>query len=219
MSDLEATIFDWDNTLVSTAELIKFVQLETFNLMNKQPTDADLVILNANKSMRESFPLIFKDNHLEAARLYQSLYLKYRFDNYQLIQGALLVIQLLAEANIPMFIISNKIGKTLREEIEYLNLTKYFTKIVGALDNFEDKPASSIVSHTLSDTGIICSPKVLFIGDSLLDIECAINANCKPLLYGDSYLNHHLMNNIERVIDHYELLTYISNSLQKIKIK
>jgi phosphoglycolate phosphatase len=55
-------------------------------------------------------------------------------------------------------------------------------RLVGAADTHEDKPAIAPVELALAGSGIARGPDVWFVGDADIDIDCAINAGCLPVL-------------------------------------
>ena len=57
--------------------------------------------------------------------------------------------------------------------------------MVGALDADRDKPAADPVDLALATSGIARGPSVWFAGDADIDMECAYNAGCTPVLVRD----------------------------------
>ncbi|AHX11810.1 HAD hydrolase, IA, variant 1 family protein [Neorickettsia helminthoeca str. Oregon] len=82
-------------------------------------------------------------------------------------------------------IVSNKSGELLRKEIEALGLTNNFDVAVGSGDTDQDKPSAKPLLYALSGSGISPSENdVTFIGDSIIDMECAKNASVRGVIYG-----------------------------------
>ena len=59
---------------------------------------------------------------------------------------------------------------------------KYFDNVLGATDLDVDKPSKEIIDALLKQTEIPPSKSVWFIGDAIVDLECAYMANCTPIL-------------------------------------
>ncbi|MFQ5764310.1 MAG: HAD family hydrolase [Rhodospirillales bacterium] len=78
--------------------------------------------------------------------------------------------------------VSNKKGVFLRREAEQLGWDRFFGAIVGAFDAERDKPAPEPVELALAGSGIARGPSVWIAGDADIDLECAVNAGCTPIL-------------------------------------
>ena len=79
-------------------------------------------------------------------------------------------------------IVSNKHGKYLRREVTHLGWDSYFGATVGAHDAPRDKPATDAVDLALAGSPVPSGQSVWFVGDTEIDMECAINAGCIPVL-------------------------------------
>jgi phosphoglycolate phosphatase len=81
-------------------------------------------------------------------------------------------------------IVSNKTGAVLRAEAEHIGWSSLFGSIVGAGDAHTDKPHPAPVELALRPSGIAPGADVWFVGDTAVDMECAIAAGCVPVLLG-----------------------------------
>lgn len=183
----KAVIFDWDNTLVDTWPLIHAAIDHTMVAMGKEPWGLEKVRDTVHKSMRESFPEIFGDRWQEAGEIYKKTYRSIHLEQIQLLPNALKLLNKLEEHGVLQFIVSNKIGLTLRKEAKKIGVDKKFFALIGATDADADKPSSKPVELALMGSGI--DPKkdeVWFVGDTIADIDCAYNSNCRPVIYGHS---------------------------------
>jgi phosphoglycolate phosphatase len=182
----KAIIFDWDNTLADTWPLIHSAINTTMKHMGKESWGLDKVKNDIHQSMRESFPLLFGDKWQEAGEIYKSSYKSQHLEKVQLLPGAIELINFAIKEGILLFIISNKIGNTLRAEVEHLNITNKFFVVIGSGDAKIDKPHKAPVDLALKGSNI--NPEtdlVWFVGDTISDIDCAINSSCVPILYGE----------------------------------
>lgn len=183
----KAILFDWDNTLADTWHLLKQSCDHMLSQMKVDPTPEIIAKLHTHKSMREVLPEIFGNSWQEAAHIYQTTYKKLRANNLSLLPLAKEVLLFLQETpDIHVGIVSNKVGNSLREEVSLLALESFFTKLIGSLDTIEDKPSIMPVLAAMEGTNIEIGQEVWFIGDSIIDIQCAYNANCTPILYGNN---------------------------------
>jgi phosphoglycolate phosphatase len=92
------------------------------------------------------------------------------------------MLEALVDAEIYLGVISNKKGDFLRLEAEHLGWDGYFGAIIGALDAENDKPAPEPVDLALGKSGIEKGPSVWIAGDADIDMECAHNTGCTPVL-------------------------------------
>lgn len=183
----KAVIFDWDNTLVDTWPLIQNAIDTTMLHMGHKPWGLEKVRDNIHKSMRESFPTIFGNDWQKAGEVYKNSYRSTHLDQIQLLPNALQLINRLEEKGILQFVVSNKIGVTLRKEAARLGVDKKFFALIGASDASYDKPSREPVELALLGTEL--DPKkdeIWFVGDTIADVECAYNSGCRPVIFGHS---------------------------------
>ena len=88
----------------------------------------------------------------------------------------------LAGSGLHLGVVSNKRGRFLRLEAERLGWTGHFGRLVGAADAARDKPAVEPVDLALAESGIPRGADVWFVGDTDIDMNCAVNAGCLPVL-------------------------------------
>jgi phosphoglycolate phosphatase len=92
------------------------------------------------------------------------------------------MLECLAEIGCYLAVVSNKRGDLLRREAEALGWQKHFRRLVGATDAALDKPAVEAVHLALDGSGLAAGPEVWFVGDTDVDMVCAHNAGCVPVL-------------------------------------
>lgn len=180
----KAVIFDWDNTLVDTWPLIHEAIDTTMEAMGREKWGLEKVRSTVHKAMRESFPEIFGDEWQKAGEIYKSTYRSINLEKIRLLPNAMELINKLEEKGIMQFIVSNKIGVTLRKEAAVLGVEKKFFSIVGSMDTSFDKPCREPVDLALLGSDL--DPKkdeIWFIGDTIADVECAWNSGCRPIVY------------------------------------
>ena len=104
------------------------------------------------------------------------------------------VVDCLAELkaqSIPMGVCTNKPQKDARELCDTLGLSQYFGDITGACRDVARKPDPASLLATIAALGARIDA-TLYIGDSAVDYETAINAKVDFRLYTGGYLNHPL---------------------------
>ncbi len=186
----QAVIFDWDNTLVDTWPIIHAAMEETFREMGQEPWTLEQTRMRVGKSMRDSFPDLFGERWQEAGDVYQRHYRANHLSRLQALPEAARVLDRIRERGLHCMVVSNKKGNTLRQEIAHMGWGGYFAGVVGADDAARDKPFADPVHLALDKSGITPNPAVWFIGDSEVDLECALNTGCTAILYGESAKEH-----------------------------
>ncbi len=182
----KAVIFDWDNTLVDTWPLIQDAIDKTMVAMGLEPWGLEKVRDNVHKSMRESFPEIFGKDWQKAGEIYKNAYRSTHLEKIQLLPNSLELINQLKKSRILQFVVSNKIGVTLRKEVIKIGVEKEFFSLVGAGDASFDKPSKDPIDLALMGSGL--NPQkdeIWLVGDTIADVECAYNSGCRAIVFGD----------------------------------
>ena len=213
---LKAVIFDWDNTLIHTWAYIHKAVNITFAKYGHKEQGLDYLKMHGNGSLKDAFPKIFGDKWMEAREVYYNTYRELA-QNGGIIpyDNAEKILQKLQSNSIPVLIISNKYGPELRKEVKQLKWEKYFANVVGSTDALEDKPSSMPVLLALSVTELEPTKDIWFVGDTDVDMNCAINSGCTPIFFGeDGYLPSYLKEQkLQKAKDHYALEQLINNVL------
>lgn len=178
-------IFDWDNTLVDTWPVIHAALNSMMRQMNHPEWTLEQTRSQIKKSMRDAFPSMFGDRWEEAAGLYQKAYQAIHLQDLQPLDGAEAVLKSLKARGAYVACVSNKRGDNLRKEVNHLGWTQYFDSIVGSGDAAIDKPDPAPVALALQNSGHEAGASIWFVGDTTIDLECARNTGCTPILYGD----------------------------------
>jgi phosphoglycolate phosphatase len=183
-----ALIFDWDNTLVDSwgaiAQSINHVRGE----FGQPQWSLAEIKANCTRAARDSFPEWFgAENWKKAYDIYYDHFDRVRkMASITALAGAEELLRWLKAKEIPAFVVSNKHGKYLRLEAAQLGWSNLFAAIVGAQDAARDKPSREPVDLALSKGGIKAHAGVWFAGDSEVDMLCARNAGCTPVLIGNA---------------------------------
>ena len=178
----KAIIFDWDSTLIDNWQSIANALNATLIEMGKAPWSVAQVRQNSKNSAREAFPRLFGDQWKDALDFFYKVFKEVHLIGIQPLPGAENLLQFLREEGIYSGIVSNKDGTFLRKEIKKLDWNKYFDNVLGASDLDVDKPSKEIIDALLTQTEILPSKSVWFIGDAIVDLKCAYMANCTPIL-------------------------------------
>ena len=200
-----ALLFDWDNTLVDTWPTIHHALNVTLAAMGAPAWSFEETKLRVRASARDSFPALFGARAQEAMEIYYGTFEASHLEQLRERDGAgALLRDLSAGGRYWLGVVSNKTGKILRREAEHLGWDAYFCRIVGATDAPRDKPAVEPVELALDGSGVPRGDAVWFVGDTDIDMLCAANADCVPVLlrpeppqdgeFGDNCPQFHVKN-------------------------
>jgi phosphoglycolate phosphatase len=208
-------IFDWDNTLVDTKAHLSDARLLTLNTFK-----AANYIQNTLESSASSkdFFLQFKEDDQQAAKeFFYNAYHNSTKDGITTISGSLKIIELLYELKISLVILSNKTEEILLDEINNLKWQHYFNIIIGSNGVHPDKPSIEVINLALENYLHIDRKDIWLIGDANVDIECANNYGCIPILYGDLSEfdpNKFITQQIIYCADFVDLINYLNGLLK-----
>jgi len=176
-----AILFDWDNTLVDSWAVIHEALVVTFEAMGHVPWSLEETQQRVRHSLRDAFPPLFGERWEEARKLYLDAFTAVHLQRLTALAGAAAMLEAVAEDGYYLAVVSNKTGRLLRREAEHLGWSRHFRAMVGAGDARADKPDPAVVEAALSGSGIDPAAAWL-VGDTALDLECAVAAGCVPVL-------------------------------------
>ncbi|MGH6930806.1 MAG: HAD family hydrolase [Dongiaceae bacterium] len=178
----KAILFDWDSTLADNWQAIHAAMNATLSAMGHATWTIEQSRQRIKSSLRDGFPTIFGENWRQAMTIYRDAYTASHLEHLREMPGAGAMLAALHGSGLYLGVVSNKIGKYLRLEAGHLGWTGYFGRLVGAHDAQEDKPAVAPVELALEGSGMARGVEIWFVGDTDLDMRCAINAGCTPVL-------------------------------------
>lgn len=177
-------LFDWDNTLVDTWEAIHHALRTTFEAMGREPWTFEETKARVRRSAREAFPALFGERAGEAARIFYDTFEAAHLQRLRPAPGAEAMLADLRAAGFGLGVVSNKQGAYLRREARHLGWSGYFHRLVGASDAAADKPSPAAVELALAGgpgEGL-ARERIWLVGDTDIDLTCAVNAGCRPVL-------------------------------------
>jgi phosphoglycolate phosphatase len=180
-----AIIFDWDNTLVDSWGTIHDALNFLMAAMEKPLWTLAETRERVRLSLRDAFPAIFGERWEEARQIYMDRFRAIHLERLTPLPGREAMLRALAADGHYLAVVSNKTGAVLRAEAEHIGWSPLFGSIVGAGDAHTDKPHRAPVELALKPGGISPGPEVWFVGDTAVDMECAIAAGCVPVLLGE----------------------------------
>ncbi|MDH5750609.1 MAG: HAD family hydrolase [Rhodospirillales bacterium] len=178
----QAIIFDWDNTLIDSWQVIHQTLNATFDDFGLPSWTMEETKNKVRHSLRDSFPALFGDRWEEAGATYYKYFSEIHLKELHPLPGAGEMLEALNRAGIFMGVVSNKKGDFLRKEASYLGWDHLFGRLIGATDAKRDKPSPDPVFLALDGSGHSPGSGVWFAGDAGIDLECAVNSGCVPVL-------------------------------------
>ena len=180
-----AIIFDWDNTLVDSWGTIHDALNFLMEAMERPAWTIEETRERVRLSLRESFPRLFGERWQEAQKIYLDRFRAIHLERLTPLPGSEAMLRDLAADGHYLAVVSNKTGAVLRAEAAHLGWSALFGSIVGAGDCAADKPHCAPVELALQPSGIKPGSDVWFVGDTAVDMECALASGCVPVLLGD----------------------------------
>ena len=178
-----AVLFDWDGTLVDAWGAIHRAMSETLT-EHGLPTWPAEETRRRIRSLKEYFPQAFGDRWDTARVAFRDRYRAVHLQELRVLPGALDLIRAAAALGVPVAVVSNKTGEALRLESTHLGWDGHFHRLVGSGDAPRDKPDPAPVGVALEGTGIAPGERVWLVGDSPIDVACAVGAGCLPVVVG-----------------------------------
>jgi phosphoglycolate phosphatase len=178
-------LFDWDGTLVNTNGIYRGILHEVLEDMGINEWNRAAEDEYRFYSRRHAFPIIFGDKWEVINEKYIKKIDELGTSLIRPFDKVVEVLEYFTQQEVIMSVVSNKEANHLRDEIKHLGWDKYFHKIIGAADAEKDKPFPDPVYMAMTDLDIKDYKNVWFVGDSVVDIKCAINSGCIPVFLSD----------------------------------
>lgn len=177
-----AILFDWDNTLVDNWAAIHEALNAAFAAFDRPLWTLSQTRMRVRASLRDSFPTMFGDRWRDAERIFLERFAEMHLAGLHELPGATRMLAAAVAKGLYLGVVSNKHGHFLRSEADRLGWTAMFGRLVGAGDAARDKPAVEPIDLALQGSGIGRGADVWFVGDADIDMICAVNAGCIPIL-------------------------------------
>ncbi len=177
-----AIIFDWDNTLVDSWSTIHDANNAALVAMGQEPWTRAESETRVRKSLAEAYLELFGDRWQQARDVYYNHFRTNHLNELAALEGRAGMLGSINDAGIYMSVVSNKDGELLRAEVAHLGWTSFFGAVVGANDAVRAKPAPEPIHLSLEPGNIAAGREVWFVGDTNIDMECAIAGGVVPVL-------------------------------------
>ena len=168
-----AVIFDWNNTLVDTYEILLDPFNQTCQHFGRPNVTSKTLMDNRGQTFFSSFPHFF-DRDAEDAQLYfEEIMASLDHQHPMPFPGAYDLLMLLKEKKIYTALCSNKKQDLLKTNVHHLQWMPFFQKIIGADGSYMRKPSPEPLLAALQGSGHPPGHHIWFVGDSEVDALCA----------------------------------------------
>ncbi len=180
-------VFDLDGTLVDSGQTIYDATIQTFEMLGIK---AKLSKEQLDKHLGAHFQDIFNiyDIHVEDFEYFIEVFKEVYFDfisSTKMYPNVESTIAALHERGIKVALLTTKGQDQAERNLEYFDLAKYFTFIMGRRPGIKVKPDAEPLLFICSELNIPIE-NTLMVGDTEFDIICArsAGAKCAAVEYG-----------------------------------
>ncbi len=181
----KAILFDWDNTLVDTWHVTYSALSTALQELGRDPLTPHEYSNQPHLSMRDSGKRLFGDDVEKGEKIFYEAIKKLHLEELVVFEGAEPLLKNLRSRGLYVGVVSNKDGTFLRKEVAHLGWTDHFHQVIGSRDAEADKPSHLPVLAALKASTINPGHDVWFVGDSIVDVQCARSSGCIPLVVGE----------------------------------
>ncbi len=178
----KAILFDWDNTLVDTWQLIHNAMNHVLARMGCEAWTFDEVKTRCIRSSRETFQTLFEDRASEAHQVFYDYVDEHHLKELEISPHVLGVLNFFKEKHVPLVLVSNKDKVVLQKEVQHLKIDHYFHEIIGSGVVEHDKPAPDMIFYALEKLNLPASENIWYVGDATTDYHAAKAAKITPLM-------------------------------------
>lgn len=162
-------VWDWDNTLMDTSEIIYQAQRDLFLVYQKTDLPREDAFHLMDKSSRDWMPEVFGERWKDAYRFYLERYAAHA-SQIKPKHFALEILEKAKKAGFFSVVLSKKQRQIILREAQFFKLEPYLDKIVGSGDAKEDKPSPVAIQTALDGVN---AEQVIVIGDAKVDMQMA----------------------------------------------
>ncbi|QED23299.1 HAD family hydrolase [Candidatus Deianiraea vastatrix] len=183
-------IYDWDNTLADTADVITRVINRLRADCSKSPLSTSEILSSTGDPDCDWVIELFGKYSNENADKYIEYYNEENFGfEAQLLLGAKDLVEKAAKLNIKQGVVTNKESVIAHGECAELGMRDNFLDFVGRCDVENKKPSPDGVIKIVDQykkmfNDFIEKDDIWFVGDTMIDMACAGNYGCPGLFVG-----------------------------------
>lgn len=220
---VQAILFDLDGTLVDTIEDIADALNTALACEGLPPLDAEMTKRVVGRGLRNSiigaaslWGKEFSSDHID--RMYARMMEYYRKNpcvKSRAYEGILPLLEDLNRQGIPLAVFSNKDDGLTKDIVRTLFPQIRFAWIRGMRSDFPRKPDIAGLTYFAKKEGLSVE-NLLYVGDSEVDYQTAVNAGCKHILVSWGFRRREDLVQLDasKLVDSVEELQEAINDLQ-----
>ena len=206
----KGVIFDLDGTLIDTIKDLASASNYTLKYFKKEELEIDVIKGYVGNGIKKLIDRLFDNNTpKEAFDIFISYYLNHVDVYTKPYDGMVQTLKLLKEKGIKIAVLTNKIEKATKELLD-----KFFNGLIDIFigDNLKrNKKPSPDGVYEILDYFKLKNNEVMYVGDSLVDMETSINAHLDFMFVKWGFLNkkdYKLIKSKYQIAKPIELLNY-----------
>lgn len=183
MKPFEAYLFDFDGTLFDSRESLLPVWKYGFEKMGVNGVDEKMCeeFMHQNLSYAAEKTGI-KDFSAFLRAITEALDFPENIANMKMFPDTVAVISTLFNKGLPLGIVSSNTSSHIQKALSNKGVGKYFSALSCSDEYTKGKPDAEPCLLCLKKMGLSPSKQICYVGDSLQDYECAVNAGLKGIL-------------------------------------
>ena len=122
----------------------------------------------------------------EAFAIFKEVYSRQMFRDSRLYAGVIPTLETLRDAHLALFCVTNKDGALARALMHEAGLEPHLAFTIGPHTREERKPSPAMLLHAAAQLGLV-PQQVLYVGDSVIDMEAAHAAGCRTVAVSYGY--------------------------------
>ncbi len=175
-------VFDWEGTIGDTLGQILNAIIQEANQLHLGEVDIEVarqvIVLGPVVALKKLFPHLTAQQQSELLQAAQQAMLT-RSDSICITSGAREVLSQIKQAGIQLAIATNKGHQSLVRDLDASGLSSFFD-VFRSASQTKPKPSPQMLEEIMEDCGV--SPEqTLMVGDSVNDIEMALQANVRAI--------------------------------------
>jgi 2-hydroxy-3-keto-5-methylthiopentenyl-1-phosphate phosphatase len=173
---VRGVIFDLDGTLVEANEAIYQGMTAAFDHLGKEIFPFEDLPKHLGPDLQTTLKPFFSPEETRAViPIMRATYEEVYLEKTHFLDGAKETLEALHHRGILLGVASNRLGRFSRGALNHLDVARYFRSVIGAGDVPNNKPHPDMITTILREMNL--SPEeVVFVGDTLSDIETGKNA-------------------------------------------
>ncbi len=181
----DAILFDVDGTLIDSIPFIVECFQHAFTRQFGHPWEEADIMAGIGTPLESYFKTQWS---AEEAHELMATYLEYNLANLHhgigIFNHVPEMLERLRGFGLPIGIVTSKRLAALLPTLQDFDLASYFDLIITKEDTQLHKPNPEPLFEAMNRLGLSQPGRIIYVGDSIHDLECAVRAGCQPVMVG-----------------------------------